>query len=93
MGWKNLSSWLKGGIIFVSVYIVLFFTLFKIDDFGIITAIFSPGIWLYDLYTLITGYGIRMNANLKYTLFIVISILGWFIIGALIGWLVGKFKK
>jgi len=93
MGWKNWPSWLKGGIIFSIIYIVLFLTLFKIDDFGIITFVFSPGLWLYGLYVLITGYGIGMDANLKYTLFVIISILCWFIIGVIIGWIVGKIRN
>ena len=93
MGFKQLSYWLKGGIIGVCFYILVSLILSPFDHFGIIIALLSPGIWIYELFVSILGHGIKIDANLKSFIFILLSIIGWFIIGSLIGLIMGKIKR
>lgn len=81
-----MKSWLKGGLLGAGIYLVLFIILLVIDDLGLITAIISPGTWF------IIGIS-GVSANIKYFLQFIISIIGWFILGSLIGFIIGKIKS
>jgi uncharacterized phage infection (PIP) family protein YhgE len=88
MAWKDWPTWLKGGVILmvldVFVLILAFMgTPFDAKAYGLI-ATQIPVSYLYLNFS-----GIQNNSDL-----IVMSLLGlcnWFIIGALIGFVIGKF--
>jgi hypothetical protein len=86
MGLGKFPGWLKGGILLALIYIVLITVLSLIGDANLIIAIISPGLWIMD------SLHLKLSAQLDNFLFIAISIVGWFIIGSLIGFAIGKVK-
>ena len=90
MNWKYLPYWLRGGLvtIFLSFIIssltALFFKLTFSLSFLIVGAIV--------VLTICVG-GEKCSTNLQWFLMIVISLISYFIIGALIGWVYGKMKS
>lgn len=106
MKWKHFPTWLKGGILVVSIQIILLIFVWlifliiliissltnyipsmEVREFllGIILLghliAFFPGAVLFEL-------GLRVEI-----LFVVESVIIYFLIGALIGWIVGKVKR
>ncbi len=90
MGWKDLDSWLKGGIIGIIVYILatlVFWIIGLIIGAGAFFAIPSlPSLFVFNFEA-----SAGQSSNLFWV--IIISILVYFLIGALIGWIVGKIKS
>ena len=92
MGWKNLSYWLKGGIIGIIVLIILLIIGFILDltiqsSFFPYTLmmIFIP---LIPFVLIIEAFGIGFEDVIFF-----ITLPAYFIIGAVIGWIVGKIKS
>ncbi len=99
MGWKNLSAWLKGGII-GGLIITIMLTLLPLisDTVGkYLRFIYLPGTYISILtnnFTLDWGQGVPLKIKLfEILLFSAVNILFYFIIGALIGWIIGKIKS
>jgi hypothetical protein len=91
MGWKNLPTWLKFGISFSVIDIILIIL-------GLVTS--SPkeaDIMVLHFIQIPLTYTAEAIFGDSYIQSFSILILGglatWFLIGALIGWIVGKIKK
>ena len=85
-----MKAWLKGGLIGIGLFLVLITSLYA-------TIIFSKDSWagiglLLLVYPWIFIVNVKALENFGF-LFLGINFLIVFFIGALIGWLVGKFKK
>ena len=100
MGWKNWPAWLKGGVIFIVLFMI-FLSITLIADSQIPEESDSlrssslpviPGIWInYFTFRIGDSYP---RPSIGYMLFPgLYSAISYFLIGALIGWLVGKFRK
>ena len=93
MGWKG---WLKGGVIGAIVSLISISLLFFERVFG---ACFSDGSLVFPLYCDVLGVLNIIPMNLFATLAngtfisVPLHILSYFIIVALIGWIVGRFKS
>ena len=104
MGWKNWPYWLRGGIVCAVLVLIVFIIsavlgYFKLGYFGqkgiggILSyfAIFGIIISIpIELIVLVTNVPIERYPN--YVLYIFVIVI-WFIIGALIGWIVKKIKN
>jgi len=78
MFWKNWPSWLKGGLIGLIIYIIYFLVvIFTIYTRGEQWKLGMAMGWLGSMF--VTGF--------------IITILQFFLIGALIGWVYGKIKS
>ena len=90
-----MKRWIKYGLIFAGVYILLSLVLFPLDDLGIITAVLSPGIWIYELLVAMAGRGFNLGSRTFkiWVFFRGLSLLIWFFIGVLVSWIVSKFKS
>lgn len=99
MSWKDLSYWLKGGII-ASIICVLFFLVSFCFYISANTNPLNEAIWAffffflstYPTYFLLMGI-IAKTRTFEILLIFVAGIINLFIIGALIGWIVGKVKE
>ena len=98
MGWKNLPSWLKGGIIAVGLEL-LFFIIFLITEIQIFESSLSSlnsvfGILSMPLSILFWGllFGDDITSTMIYLSYI-LNIVLYFIIGVLISWFYSKLKK
>jgi len=84
MGWKNLSYWLRGGVIGIIIYIVLLPFAF----------IFPPPYYIISLLTIplnpILNSGIFGD---NVIVFIIIKGIYLFLLSALIGLVIGKIKQ
>jgi hypothetical protein len=94
MGWKNWPSWLKGGIILDGIFIVITLILLLIQPTGHnwnfpiwLDIVFFPTIYLVS-YFINTS-----NAFLTILDCIILDLIMYFIFGAAIGFLIGKFWK
>ncbi|MDP3026380.1 MAG: hypothetical protein Q8N63_01635 [Nanoarchaeota archaeon] len=105
MGWKNLSYWLKGGIITLVLVYCIDFIGYLIKKsiiyshpyiFGVFFHILNSPIWIFVSAISVKLYWLMYNANMAPTPtifgFIIISIF-YFVVGALIGLIVGKIKS
>lgn len=81
-----MDNWLRKGLWFAGIYGVLL-SLMIFSGGGLMAMIIMPGYWLYELYTNIVGYGIKMNAELKIFLYFAVSVLIVFFVGAFFGWI------
>ena len=89
---KNWSSWLKGGLIAIGTLIVLFLLIFFVipvilsldTPLGIAILLLLPG-WiplrLFDIH------------DIPVYLVAIFSLPVYFLLGALIGWIIGKIKS
>ena len=96
MGWKNWSSWLKGGIISIIITIIisgfswiLFINNIIKDD----TLIYT----MPDIFLILLSIGLSPPGNLSviiYSILVIIPIglFFRFLLGAIIGWIIGKRK-
>lgn len=97
MGWKELPSWVKGGIIGVILFL-LSLSLFLVYDsfFGTISII-----RLSTAFIFVSAYPVQIIFNLllgednliEKQLIGCSAFLVWLLLGTLIGWIVGKVKK
>ena len=102
MGWKDLPRWLKYGLLFAGIYALISILTFSSDklinsDIGMpLIAMFFflsiPAIWLFLGDTFLVDAIYYMTSE-KLIFIIIASIVIYFIIGALIGLLVGKIKS
>lgn len=99
MGWKNWPSWLRGGIIISSVYILLLLWVF-IGAMGInlgtnLATKFSANIFMLPVFLIFSLFKSILKIGDLAILIIsaFLSIILYFIIGALIGLIVGKIKR
>ena len=84
MGWKDWSAWVKGGVIFNILMLLISFSgwfLFGMNELNPFALFVFPGVSLL--------LGISDIGLVAITLVIIISILTYFIIGAIIGWIIG----
>jgi len=103
MHWKNLSFWLKGGIILFLVnagLIVLSFIFsFQIFSFGDTFSLTLGDLFyifpflMYEAFKEINFLSFGIERPLQYLIIILYSSLGYFLLGALGGWLYGKYKN
>ena len=100
MSFKDLPSWLKGGIIGGSIGVILsvFILLIKMSSF--IGWIVLPLLLFYLVAPNCSpkcSAGICPNPNycsfLAPVLIVIFSVICYFLFGALIGWIVGKIKS
>jgi len=96
MGWKNLPAWLKGGVILLIINIFLILLYFGIKfviflSLGNVLPGDHPIVLIYLPSFLITD-GLYWGRNTPMAIFIFSSI-SYFIVGVIIGWIVGKIKK
>ena len=85
MGWRDLPTWLKGGIIFVLIVIVI-----DVVDYLILPlisrALFPLQIANYPLY-------LFWQLSESGTINLILHLSLYFVVGAIIGWIVGKIKS
>jgi len=105
MGWKSWPSWLKGGIIglifalIVSGAVIILDSLFRnwLNSGGIIPLLLLVFniIGVIIIFSMgIGAAGSNFNLNfLGYSIVLFSSLISYFVIGALIGWIIGKIKK
>ena len=92
MGWKNLSYWLKGGIIGIIVLIILFIIGLILDL--IIRPSFFPYTFMMIFLPLIPFMFIIEAFGIDFgDVFLFIAPPAYFTIGVIIGLIVGKIKS
>jgi len=101
MGWKDLPYWLKGGIIglvFALTLSLVFLSIHEFRLFGGVDGLFNFIIWI--ILVLVPGLLINIFFNFSlgekalsttFQIFVFSSIF-YFILGSIIGWIVGKIK-
>ena len=85
---KNLSKWLKFGLLFMGIYLFLFIIsiLFFGWGGGILIITISPTTWIQQADNVAINYlGDWDSFNAVF-----LSAIGWFLIGALIGLIIQK---
>ncbi|MFA6023055.1 MAG: hypothetical protein WC781_03130 [Candidatus Pacearchaeota archaeon] len=87
-----MKTWLKFGLIFSGIFALINIIFLPIGAIGIIVPIDFAGLFLAALF----GYDI-MNSSTIFTGYFVLMILGsaifWFIIGAIVGWIINRIKN
>jgi hypothetical protein len=89
MTWNGIPSWLKGGIILLTINIVLILLYFVIT--GGVSSYDSSASLMYLPSFLVTD-GLYWGSNSSMAVFIFSSIF-YFIIGVIIGGIIGKVKR
>ncbi len=95
MGWKNWSYWVRGGVIVLSIQILLILISFighimGLFSFFIVISIFA-GIGSIILNSL--GLGVNSSVTLNIVVNLLVTLIVVFIFGAIIGWIYGKIKN
>ena len=92
MNWKNLSYSLRGGIISVLIVLIL-------SGIALILSLLSNGAGAWGIVFLVPGLIALLPfilSNLPswvaVAIGIFVSLIAWFLVGALIGWIIGKIK-
>jgi len=104
MGWKNFPSWLKGGIIVLALITFLFLILFVMGAKNTTNLYNSDKIsysQVTPLYAYLIPNFLRIPLNTYSQTGTLLSFIGriiegfilWFVVGALIGFIVGKIKS
>ncbi len=104
MGWKDYPYWLKGGIVSLFLVIILTITLFIINPscngecwFPLWNLVWIlPSAIISAPLSAITGYDLWdefLNFGGGYIGRILLPILFYFLVGAFIGWIIGKIKN
>lgn len=100
MSWKNWPSWLKGGVIAIEIdliiLVILFIGLFISSGEEFMYDVFFPLLGITQLFIssflYFTG-GIGEALDIFIKISILSGLVTWFLIGALIGLVVGKIKE
>lgn len=91
MSWKELPSWLKYGLFFAGVGLIL--SWFR--NLGLFYII--PTTWIQEIISSVSLSSLILgelrNRYTQEILYSIINIGFYFLVGALIGWIVGKFKN
>ena len=103
MGWKTWPYWIRGGIISMLIFTVLFFIIATLGGFAQDNSLLIPLILLVLPLHLIFGsitksifypnYPNVYTAFQAYIFMYVELLLSYFILGCIIGFIVGKIKK
>ncbi|MBS3114557.1 hypothetical protein J4448_05640 [Candidatus Woesearchaeota archaeon] len=100
MGWKDWPYWLKGGVIAVGIIIlvIVFLVPFGESDLLGVGSVHSSGGGPYWMLPFLPGFILVLIFNpstkpLGYFLFYGTPLILYFLIGAVIGWIVGKIKS
>ena len=101
MGWKNWSYWLRGGIVFDLLVIIIFLLLYVLwliiggsGIYSLMNLILFPLYWIFQVTRPVTFLEVFVFGSfLPNFQGIIILLTIYFIIGAIIGWIVGKIKK
>jgi hypothetical protein len=90
MSFDKLFSWVKGGLIGVAVGVLIFLLTFWnfLEMLAVLLA--APGI-VMSLF--ICGYESGNYSSCGTFVSVLFSVLTFFVVGALVGWIVGKFKR
>jgi len=90
-----MRTWLKYGLWVAGVYTLLNLLALLINYYPLSTILWltSPGFWLLELYKKVMGTGFRIPGGLEFSLYTILSIFIYFILGALIGHIFGEDKK
>jgi hypothetical protein len=90
MSFKNWTYWLKGGIIGVITYLVVYIASFIIPSGGD-----PPGNILSWIILLIAfpTFSLKLNQLSPSVFMLMILPIYFFIFGAIIGWVIGKIKR
>ena len=90
MEWKDLSYWLKGGILSAIIFVIFFLLAIYIDSkYG-----GHPGLVIFPLIPILSGLFTLNVSGIKFFIIAIpISLIFWFIVGAIIGWIYGKIKN
>ncbi|MBX4196291.1 hypothetical protein KW805_01760 [Candidatus Pacearchaeota archaeon] len=106
MGWKNKPTWLKGGIIAATIFILSLFIIYvlslindQLDDLFLIPAIpiaivegiLMPGCGFGG--SILSGSPYYCIESQSYFIQVMAGLIVYFILGALIGWIYGKIKN
>ena len=91
MGWKDWPYWLKGGVIGLVFVLILFLLIY----FNLLGSSISGTLGIFIVViTFIGALGLcPENACQFYTAGLLILLIESFIIGAIIGWIIGKIKN
>ena len=102
MGWKNWSYWIRGGVILSMLYVlfgIFLLILFYITDYVVITfliiyplAFLSSNFVINTLFTFLENIS-GGSGGFAYIVIFIINLILIFLIGALIGLIVGKVKN
>ncbi|KKU78195.1 MAG: hypothetical protein UY03_C0002G0021 [Parcubacteria group bacterium GW2011_GWA2_47_64] len=94
--WKHWPYWLRGGIITVGITIVDILLMYSCDLFtsgysslgcGLVFAVFGP---IFPLFLFSESFG---PFPISTEVFMMIGVIVWFIIGSLVGLLIGYIKS
>ena len=91
MCWKNLSTWIKGGIIAfaIDLVLVIYIILSSSDSLGV-----SIGVSILQFpYTCLSGFMTTASGMFSIIGNILGGLVAYFILGALVGLAIQKFKK
>ena len=86
MGWKNLPYWLRGGIVALIIAIILLVPSLIIESIPLY-------IFNLDFIGLIIFQGSILNEDIFGVFQLITLAISYFIIGALIGLIIGKIKS
>ena len=90
MGWKDLNYWLKGGILSAIIFVIVFLLAFYLDA----TYGGHPGLLIFPLIPILSGLFTLNVSGIKFFIIAIpISLIFWFIVGAIIGGVYGKIKN
>ena|SRR3989344_1812488 len=104
MGWEDWPYWVKGGLLAVTIYIIVTIILIP---FGQVKSGYFKDVPYWIMYPNFVGYLLSLSLtpspkpgpfldfmiSLNNLLIFIYSAIFYFLIGALIGWIVGKFKS
>ena len=96
MGWKDLPYWIKGGVIFFVFRIVIGAIIILSSPRGDFGRALMLGFLDLPITLIIANSPLNINIGSYLMNNVLLTILGlifWFVIGAIIGWIVGKIKN
>jgi K+-sensing histidine kinase KdpD len=91
MGWSEWPAWVKGGVIAVVIELILFILLLLLESLRIDTSL-----WIVAFPVSFILWGFVFGDNMTpfwFYLSYPLSVILWFIIGAIIGFIIGKIKS
>ena len=99
MNWKELPTWLKGGLIGLGIFLIFFLLIILIFN-GRCGDMGCAEVWILVFSTLPTVYLTSYFLNLlsipmgyNYLFYLVPGIIQYFILGSLAGYIYSKFRK